>query len=97
MLNVIEKDNTLTFKFDQRMDTFKSQEIESELNAWVKETNGKVIFDLENVLYISSYFLRICLNTMKAVGKERFTIKNVRSDIQKAFTIAGFDKQLVIK
>ena len=97
MLNVIEKDDTLTFKFDSRMDTFKSQEIESEINAWTKESKGKFIFDLQNVLYISSYFLRLCLSTMKAVGKDNFVITNVRADILKAFTIAGFDKQLVIK
>jgi hypothetical protein len=34
---------------------------------------------------------------MKTVSKDRFLIQNVRADIKKAFTIAGFDQQLNIK
>ncbi|MFA7418349.1 MAG: STAS domain-containing protein [Melioribacteraceae bacterium] len=92
MLNFVETEKTLTVKFLERMDTYKSQEMENELNAKIGTSSKQIVFDLEGVLYISSYFLRICFNTIKMIGKERFAFKNVRQDIKKVLDISGIDK-----
>ena len=97
MLETIDRDPNLIIKFPARMDTFKSQEVEEEIYSKVKYSTKKIVFDLDGVMYISSYFLRVCLNTVKAVGSERFAIQNARADIKKVFVIAGFDRQINIK
>jgi len=91
-LNFVETEKTLPVKFLERMDTYKSQEMENELNAKIRTSSKQIVFDLEGVLYISSYFLRICFNTLKMTGKGRFVFKNVRQDIKKVLDISGIDK-----
>jgi anti-anti-sigma factor len=79
------------------MDTYKSQEIENGLSVRINVPRKMIVFDLEEVMYVSSYFLRLCLSTLKTVGTERFILKNVKSDIKKVFMIAGYDKLINIK
>lgn len=94
MDNITENNQSIEFKFHPRMDTYKAQEIENELITRIKNTSKDVVFDLDGVMYISSYFLRLCLNAAKSVGADKFSIINVRQDIRKVFEVSGFDKQL---
>jgi len=93
--NITEEKN-LVCTFGVRMDTTKCQEIEAELLNKVVETKIPVIFDLEEVDYVSSAFLRLCLRIAKEVGTGNFSIINVHPNVKKVFKIAGFDKQLTI-
>lgn len=97
MNNVTENNQALIFQFPARMDTYKSQEMENDLTSQISSSSKKIVFDLEGVMYISSYFLRLCLSTLKSVGNERFAIKNVRTDLRKVFAVAGFDQQMNIE
>lgn len=97
MLNTLENEKRLLFKFPERMDTYKSQEMEKELEARINESNKNIVFDLDDVKFVSSYFLRICMNTVKLVGYERLSLQNAKADIKKVFAIAGFDKHINIK
>ncbi len=96
MLSFIDNDDTLICKFRSRLDTFNSQKLENELNTRIAESNKTIIFDLEEVVFVSSYFLRICINTLKTIGTEKFKLQNVKSDIKKVFMIAGYDKYMNI-
>lgn len=89
MMNFQESEKNLTVRFSERMDTYKSQEVENELKSKIDASLKQIVFDLEGVMYISSYFLRICFDTLKKVGKERFSFKNVRADIKKVLDISG--------
>ena len=89
ILNEAEK---ITCRFDGDMDTVACNEIADELNAIMDDCkkNGLLIeFDLENVRYIASSFLRLCGKAVQHVGQTRFSIINVLPPVKKVFKIAG--------
>jgi len=97
MINFVESDDALIIKFQPRLDTFNAQQIENDVSTKITASTKTIIFDLEGVVFISSYFLRICVNTLKIVGTDKFKLLNVKSDIKKVFMIAGYDKYMSIK
>ncbi len=56
----------------------------------------KLVFDLKNVGFVSSSFMRICLKYAKKVQSENFEIINTSLIIKKTFKIAGLDKAIKI-
>ncbi len=96
-MNFIENDGSLICELPDRLDTVNSQEFEKELSLMMEKKFTKVSFDFKNVNFVSSYFLRVCLNLVKQFGNENFDVSNVKSEIKKVFMIAGFDKILNIK
>ena len=93
----ITKDKTLLCSFSERMDTVNCQKIEDEVFDKVRELKMPVIFDLENVDYIASMFIRLCLWTAKEVELENFSIVNVHPNVKKVFMLAGLNNQLNIQ
>ena len=91
-MNFVDSNDALTCVFPQRLDTLNSQQLEENLKEKIASANKKVIFDFSEVVFVSSYFLRICLSTFQTVGADAFEIINMKSDIKKVFMIAGFDK-----
>jgi anti-anti-sigma factor len=55
-----------------------------------------LVFDLRDVNYISSSFIRICVNTAKQIQKGKFSIIHCDPFIKKTFKIAGLDDLLNI-
>lgn len=55
---------------------------------------AQVVFDLEQVDFIASGFIRICIETAKTVTSRNFSVVNTRPVIKKTFKIAGLDKTL---
>jgi len=51
---------------------------------------------MQDVDYVASAFLRMCLKVVKEVGPRNFSVINVHPNVKKVFKIAGFDKQLSI-
>ena len=94
--NNIAEEKTLSCSFSERMDTANCLKIEEELFNRVCEAKMPIVFDLGEVDYISSAFLRLCLRVVKEVGTDNFSIANVHSNVKKVFMIAGFDKELKI-
>jgi anti-anti-sigma factor len=66
-----------------------TSELENEISENMKVNITSVVFDLQEVDYISSSFLRIVIKIVKAVGKENFAITNVQPSIMKVFKIAN--------
>jgi anti-anti-sigma factor len=50
-----------------------------------------ICFDLSEVDYISSSFLRLCISSAKDVKKGNFSIINTGPEIMKVFKIAGLE------
>jgi anti-anti-sigma factor len=99
--NLEEKSNTLTCNFEGRLDTEHSfsisESVEAKIEDKIKEAQGsafKVVFDIKEVDYIASSFIRICIQSAKKVGKENFSIVNSSPVIKKTFKIAGLDREL---
>lgn len=80
--------DVLICRFPERIDTIESQTIESELNSRV-DTSSIIRFDLSEVDYICSSFLRICLWYYQHFGKDRFQIVNVKLPVQKVLEMAN--------
>jgi len=94
-MHFLETDNTLNCVFSDRLDGYACPEIERELSLRVANfkkgrQDAQLVFDLTDVIYISSAFLRICLIYCKTFGKHHFSVANVSEDIHKVFHISGF-------
>jgi anti-anti-sigma factor len=93
--------STLSCKFSGRMDSHVSPDIEksiaTKLEEISKETSRgplRILFDLSEVSYIASAFIRICLATAKNISRENFAVKNTSPFVMKIFKVAGLDKEL---
>ncbi|MDR0327687.1 MAG: STAS domain-containing protein [Planctomycetaceae bacterium] len=98
-MNFSETGDTLYCLFSGRLDWMVSSEIERELLRRVsdfKEGRESVhlTFDLSEVVYVSSAFLRLCLICYKIVGKNSFNIINASDDIHSVFSISGFAEMM---
>ncbi len=89
MNNYIRNGELLTCILSGKIDTLNSSVLENEIYENMKEGITSVVFDLQEVDYISSTFLRIVIKTVKAVGKENFVITNVQPSVMKVFKIAN--------
>jgi anti-anti-sigma factor len=97
-------ENLLLCKFSGRLDTIAcaslNEEVENNLLKLKKGNPGfidaKIVFDLSEVNYIASSFIRICVNTAKQSLPGNFSIVNCEPFIKKTFKIAGLDEILGI-
>jgi anti-anti-sigma factor len=94
----------LVCRFSGRLDTLTciglSEEIQNKLQELKQEQNEKdqleekIDFDMKDVNFISSSFIRICLITSKHSQKGNFAIINCDPFLKKVFKIAGLDDLL---
>jgi anti-anti-sigma factor len=100
-----DKTNTLSFIFSGHMDSAHSTSvapvIEKEVNehAAAPAQDGqpfKVIFDLKEVDFISSAFIRICLMVVAKIKAGNLQIQNASPLIKKTIKISGLDNQLMV-
>ncbi len=97
---------TLTYTFFGRMDGINTKEAEitvhdglakvaDELSAGGENKKGlKVAFDLKDVDFVASAFIRVCLFVAKKVSQSNFSIINTRPHISKTFKVSGLDEAL---
>ena len=91
-------DNTLYCSFSGRLDGSICSEIEHDLLQHVSDfkkdhenkEDTRLNFDLSEVIYISSAFLRLCLICFKIFGKDCFSVTNTSGEIHNVFRISGF-------
>ena len=79
----------LSFKFKGELNTLICMEIEAEILKEVENHKKKVIFDLADVDYIASSFIRLCGSVASIVGNQNFAISNVSKDIKKLMKKVG--------
>lgn len=84
--------------FAGRLDTLAVQKLSEiiQVNLPSKEgrSSDKVVFDLKDVDYISSSFIRICVGVAKQTGAGQFSIVHCQPFIKKTFKISGLDDLL---
>ncbi len=99
-----EADNNLYFTFSGHLDTNTCTWINEAISKELINRKGsddpevkadfKITFDLLEVSYISSYFIRICILSAKQSKPGNFRIINCDPMIKKTFKIAGLDESL---
>ena len=91
MIEYSVQDNALVCAFQGRMDTANCQMIGDELSRKVAEARLPVIFDLQNVDYVSSMFLSLCLKIFKQVGTGNLSLRHIQPNVKKVLKIANLD------
>ncbi len=97
MYEVSIKDGIATCDFSGRLDTLACQDMVADLRSQIKQMPEKLIFDMKDVDYIASAFLRVCIEAAQTMPQGAFAIKNVDPVIKKTFMIAGLDNLLHVK
>jgi len=100
-------DRVLTCNFPARLDTIVcmkvSEQIADKLNTMHRTNDAvplledRIVFDLKEVSFIASSFIRICVHTAKQVQKGNFSIISSDPFIKKTFKIAGLDEILNLR
>ncbi|OGV50491.1 MAG: hypothetical protein A2X49_14865 [Lentisphaerae bacterium GWF2_52_8] len=94
-LSYTHRDETLVFAFCGSMDTLCVAEIEAEVMQKVEHVKGvSIVFDMSQVTYVSSAFLRLCMMALKSVGSDKFCLENVIPCVKKVIKIAGLENML---
>ena len=93
--------------FTGRLDTLVTSQISAELESKYmslseNENNSalldfSLVFDLKEVNFISSSFIRLCVSAKKRTRDGSFCILNSDPFIKKTFKIAGLDDILSVK
>jgi anti-sigma B factor antagonist len=88
----------LTMKLGDRIDTVTAPDFENEVMGEMGNFDS-LIFDFENLEYISSAGLRVLILVQKKLKPDGipFVIKNVNDSIREILRMAGFDKILDIQ
>lgn len=86
-------DGVLTIKLDGRLDTNSVKELESEMENL--EGVESVIFDLENLEYISSSGLRQILRTKKIISDTK--VINCNTEVYNVFNVTGFTDMMDVE
>jgi len=87
-----EKESVLVIKIDGKLDSLNAKEVYEAVLERLKETNKSVVFDFEDLEYISSAGLQVIIATVKdrkAIDKDVLIYKP-NSMVDNVLNIAGF-------
>ena len=91
------KNDKLTLSLEGRLDTLTAPLLEAEV---VGKLDGvkTLVFDFQNLAYVSSAGLRILFMAQKVMSKQgQMILRNVNSDINDIFRVTGFSNILTIE
>lgn len=86
-----ESPEGLLIRFEGHLDTARCAEIADELQAAVTAPTGPVVFDLQQVSFVSSAFIRLCIHAYQQAGSHGFQVIHASPLIKRVFKIAGLD------
>jgi anti-sigma B factor antagonist len=81
----------LRVTFSGRLDTQSCKEMTAQIDKELGAGATAVAFDLAQVNYVCSAFLRICISAAKLKGAG-FSVVNVTPQVMAVFKMAGLDK-----
>ncbi|MBO6046214.1 MAG: STAS domain-containing protein [Erysipelotrichaceae bacterium] len=92
-----QNDNALTIALTGRLDTTTASELEKEMQDSLNGLN-ELVFDFENLEYISSAGLRVLLQAHKTMMKQGdMKLIHVSDMIMEIFEVTGFTEILTIE
>jgi stage II sporulation protein AA (anti-sigma F factor antagonist) len=89
---------TVVVRLSGQLDTLTAKPFETHLAEKIAEGQKRIIVDLAEVNYVSSYGLRVFLLVAKQRRSDRraFILAQLTPPVQKIFRVSGFDKLLTI-
>lgn len=91
---------TLNLVFAGHIDTIACQAMDAPVNALITDQLAqyggqegvlKVAFDMNEVTFIASSFIRLCVYYAKRLPKNNFRLVNCNPFVKKTFMIAGLE------
>lgn len=99
-MNIIEetKNDIVILKIEGRLDATTSSQIESKVAAITETGKNKLIFNLQNMDYLSSAGMRVLLAVTKKLKSlnGKFIVCCVNDDVLEIIKMAGFNQILHI-
>lgn len=90
-------DNVLILRLVGRLDTTTAPQLEAELKKSISGVE-KLIFDFQELEYLSSAGLRVLLAAQKVMNKQgQMIVRNVNETISEIFEVTGFADILTIE
>ena len=83
---------TKTFNLNGRIDSNNVDKIENEIRGEIKDFSGEIVFDANNLEYISSAGLRMILRTKKSNDDTK--VINCSSEVYEIFEMTGFSEMM---
>ena len=97
-MDVTEENGALVFRFEGELRTDicvpLQEQVEERLNGLGPDSTTPIVFDLQEVPYASSLFMRIVLKTVHRVGRERLAIAHANPFVQGLFRTAALQELL---
>jgi anti-anti-sigma regulatory factor len=90
------ENNTLEVTFPKQLTFIVCEDIEDELFEKANQVEN-VLFNLTEVEYISSEFVKICAKMLKLLGRNSFTVSNIGEFPEFVFQTSGLKRILVTK
>ena len=99
MAEITKNGNDVIVKSGERIDTINAGEFEREISPLLTESGLNVVFDCENLDYISSSGLRVILKAQKMLTAQKSSMKltAVKPQIKTVFDMTGFSRFLTIE
>ncbi len=89
-INKTAEGEKVTFALDGRLDIGSAPQLETELKRALEHTT-ELVFDLQNLEYISSAGLRVLLLAQKQMNRQgRMRLVNVGKTVMETLEITGF-------
>ena len=97
-IKVLEDNGAKIVGINGRLDTMTFPELEKAVYPLI-EAGKTIVFDCENMEYISSAGLRVVLSTHKqcSAAGGRFVVRNLNAEVKSVFDMTGFSRLLVIE
>lgn len=89
-INKVKNGGELVLALDGRLDTTTSPQLEAELKAALPGVTS-LVWDMENLAYLSSAGLRVLLAAQKQMNKQgSMKVTHVNETIMEIFEVTGF-------
>ena len=95
----VERDHErVTLAFTGRLDTAGTLTVREAVLERIGEVTAaqSLRFDLAAVEFVASGFLRLCIQSVQALGSARFEVSRPTSLVHEVFVMAGLDRHLRI-
>lgn len=90
-MKTITENNTLIIFLEGSIDAGNATPLRKEAEEIIEGNSGKkIIFDAENLTYISSAGLRMLLSCQKKAGNDKITVQNTSHDVYDIFEMTKF-------
>ena len=97
-ITILKENGATIVRIVGRLDTVTSPELDQAVKPLI-DLGATIVFDCEQMDYVSSSGLRVVLSTHKqlaAVGG-RFIVRNLNKEVRSVFELTGFNRILNIE